>query len=36
MKLSMPIVALALALCLGSVLANDLQLTVKVYGCNGE
>jgi hypothetical protein len=36
MKLSVPIVVLALALCHGSVLANDLQLTVKVFGCNGE
>jgi hypothetical protein len=37
MKLAVPIVALAMALCLGSVLSsNDLQMTVKVFGCNGE
>uniref|UniRef100_A0A383V659 Pherophorin domain-containing protein n=1 Tax=Tetradesmus obliquus TaxID=3088 RepID=A0A383V659_TETOB len=30
------VVALGLALCLGSALANDLQLHVKVFGCNGE
>jgi hypothetical protein len=36
MKPFVLVVALGLALCLGNALANDLQLAVKVYGCNGE
>ncbi|KAF6259621.1 hypothetical protein COO60DRAFT_1460037 [Scenedesmus sp. NREL 46B-D3] len=36
MKPHTPLLALAVALCLGSVLANDLQVAVKVYGCKGE
>jgi hypothetical protein len=36
MKPHTPLLALALALCLGAALANDLQLKVKVYGCKGE
>uniref|UniRef100_A0A383VV24 Uncharacterized protein n=1 Tax=Tetradesmus obliquus TaxID=3088 RepID=A0A383VV24_TETOB len=34
MNFTVPLLALALALCLGSALANDLQ--VKVYNCRGE
>jgi hypothetical protein len=36
MKSCSPLLALALALCLGTALANDLQLQAKVYNCNGE
>ena len=36
MKPAATLLALALALCLGNALANDLQITVKVYGCKGK
>lgn len=36
MKPAATLLALALALCLGTALANDLQITVKVYDCKGK
>jgi hypothetical protein len=37
MKPAAPLLSLALlALCLGSALANDLQVRVKVYNCKNE